>query len=322
MGFSDDPSVREKHNGIIFPAPLKKGDKVAFISPASAVKKEYIEGAMERFREEGYEPVLMPGALYHERGSFSAPKEERLEDLVNSLADPEIKAIFCNRGGYGCVQLLPHFTSNMISSHPKWIIGFSDVSALLAMWYRSGVASIHGPMAKHLATNPADDPSSRALFNILENGGNFSYRIPSSEYNRPGFEEGILRGGNFAVLNGLAATPFDILRTDPGEQVILFFEDVNEPIYAVERMLWRLCLSGTLSRVKGLIFGRFTDYRPDKNFNSVEEMISFWLDRMLKRPIPVVFNFPTGHVDENYPLVEGAHIELEVAREFVSLKTI
>ena len=309
--------------GLYFPQPLRPGDKVAFISPASSVKTEYVYGAMERFQERGYEPVLMPHALGHEEGSFAASKGKRVIDLMDALDDPEIRAIFCNRGGYGCVQILENFSYGLIARNPKWIIGFSDVSALHALWYRSGISSIHGPMAKHLAIEPVDDPCSQALFNMLESGGNFSYHTDSDSRNFYGKVRGVLRGGNMAVLNGLAATPYDIIDVRADENVILFFEDISEAIYSVERMLYRLDLSGTLRNVKGLIFGQFTEYKPDKNFNSMEDMISSLLSRTKLRPdTPVVFNFPVGHVSQNYPMTEGAEVELEVNDRQVILKTI
>lgn len=320
---SQEPLVMVQHKGICFPQPLKKGDKVAFISPASEVKDEYVRGSMKIFKERGYQPVLMPHALGEAEGSYAAPKGSRLIDLMEAVEDRDIKAIFCNRGGYGCVQMLQNFSYSLIAKNPKWLIGFSDVSALLAMWYCSGIASIHGPMAKHLATEPGDDPCTRALFNILENGGKFSYLMPStSTLNRPGKAKGILKGGNWAVLNGLAGTPYDILDVKFGEDVILFLEDINEPIYALERMLWRLSLSGTLLAVKGIIFGQFTEYKPDKNFQTVEEMLDYWLDRIMIPRIPIVFNFPSGHVKNNYPLTVGATVELCVDEELVSLKTL
>ena len=320
-GSHNEPFITERKKEILMPQPLERGAKVAFITPASSVREEYVIGAMNRFIERGYQPVLMPHALGPADGSFASSKGDRLMDMVEAIENPEIKAIFCNRGGYGCVQMLSNFSCDIISSNPKWIIGFSDVSALLALWYTSKVGSIHGPMAKHLTMMPEDDPCTNALFNLLETGGRFDYLIPTSELNRPGKATGVLRGGNFAVLNGLAATPYDILDIKPDEDVILFFEDISEPIYAIERMLWRLNLSGTLSRVKGLIFGQFTEYKPDKNFNSMEEMISYWLDRMLLPDIPIVFNFPLGHVDLNYPLVVGATVDLEVAGVEVSIRT-
>ena len=319
----NEPFVMIQHKGIYFPQPLKKGDKVAFISPASEVKEEYVKGAMKRFIERGYQPVLMPHALGEPDGSYAAPKTDRLIDLLDALEENEIKAIFCTRGGYGCVQILQNFSYGLIAKNPKWLIGFSDVSALLAMWYVSDIASIHGPMAKHLATEPADDPCTNALFHILETGGRFSYLMPpTSEYNRPGKATGVLRGGNWAVLNGLASTPYDILNIRHDENVILFLEDISEPIYALERMLWRLSLSGSLMSVKGIIFGRFTEYKPDKNFNTVEDMLDYWFDRLMMLPIPVAFNFPIGHVKENYPLVEGVTVEFLVNENEVSLRSI
>lgn len=309
---------------VFFPAPLRKGDKIALVSPASAVREEYVLGAMEKLMQRGYEPVLMKYALGHEDGNFAAPKGDRVMDLFNALEDPEIKAIFCTRGGYGCCQLLANFSYGIVSNNPKWIIGFSDVSALLAMWYNSDVASIHGPMAKHLATNPIDNRCSEALFNILENGGRFDYTILAHEYNRPGKATGTLLGGNLAVLNDLSDTPYDLLSlTHAKKDVILFIEDIAEPIYKVNRILWRLYLSGTLMMVKGIIFGQFTEYKPDKNFDSMEEMIHQFLERsMIPSYIPVVYNFPTGHTELNYPLTVGAQVELEVSETEVTLRTL
>ena len=311
---------------IFYPSPLKKGDKIALISPASAVKEEYVLGAMERFMERGYQPVLMPYALGHESGSFAASKGDRLMDLFDALEDPEYKAIFCNRGGYGCAQLLINFSYEMISRNPKWLIGFSDISALHAMWYSSDIASIHGPMAKHLCTLPADDPCTAALFDMLENGGRFDYTVAPHEYNREGKVSGTLRGGNLAVLNDLSATCFDILDLKEGEQeegVILFFEDIAEPIYKVNRMLWRLILSGSLTRVKGIIFGQFTEYRPDKNYATMEDMIHELVEcSIIPHDIPIAYNFPVGHTDLNYPLTEGAKVEFEVTPFSVRLRSL
>lgn len=312
------------HKDIKYPAPLKKGDRIALISPASAVKEEYVLGAMERIVEQGYEPVLMKYALGHESGTFSATKGDRLMDLFEALEDPNNKAILCNRGGYGCSQLLANLSYGVVSRNPKWLIGFSDVSALHALMYFSGIASIHGPMAKHIATMGSDDPCTTALFNMLGNGGRFDYITPSHEYNRLGKSTGILRGGNLAVLNDLANTPYDMLRrTGPEEDIIIFLEDISEPIYKVNRILWRLLLSGVLADVKGIIFGQFTEYKPDKNFSTMEDMIhDFIIHSIVPERIPVVYNFPVGHTDYNLPLTEGAKVELEVTDSEVRLRSI
>lgn len=311
-----------RYKEIFMPSALRPGDKVAFVSPASIVKEEYVYGAMERFAERGYEPVLMPYALGHESGTFAATKSDRLMDLFDALQDPEIKAIFCNRGGYGCTQLLPNISCGLVSSNPKWLIGYSDISALHALWNLSNVASIHGPMAKHLTTLPGDDPCTVALFNILENGAKFDYSFAPHKYNREGKVTGTLRGGNLATLNDLAATPVDMLEVRDKEDLILFLEDINEPIYKVNRILWRLLQNGVLFLVKAVIFGQFTDYKPDPNYESMEDMIHEFLKRAFLPPIPVAFNFPVGHTDFNYPLVEGARVELDINELFVRLRTI
>lgn len=322
---TDDPFFMVNHKGIFYPASLKKGDKIAILSPASVVKEEYVLGAMDCILEKGYEPLLMPYALGHESGTFSASKGDRLMDLFEALEDPEIKAILCSRGGYGCCQLLANFSYGMIAKNPKWLIGFSDVSALHAMWYRSDIASIHGPMAKHLATMPGDDPCTEALFQMLENGGRFDYSVAPHKYNREGKVTGILRGGNFAVLEGLVDTPYDILNFKPSdkEKVILFIEDIGEPIYKVNRMLWHLFYSGVFENLSAIIFGQFTEYRPDANYATMEDMINDFIEKnFMLQMLPVVFNFPTGHTDLNYPLTEGAEVELDINSVFVRLRSL
>lgn len=312
--------MREK---IYYPAPLRPGDKIAIVSPASVVKEEYVEGAMAEMSGKGYQPVLMPHALGHEDGNFAASKSERLSDLFEALENEEIKAILCSRGGYGCTHLLSSLPISLVKNNPKWLIGFSDVSALHALWLRAGVASIHGPMAKHLATKGDEDICSLSLFEILENGGRFEYEFESHKFNQPGKARGILRGGNLAVLNDLANTEFDLLDIDKDEDVILFLEDINEPIYKVNRILWRLLHTGDLERVKGLIFGQFTDYGPDKNYKEMESMIHDLIKNSIPTlQCPVAYNFPIGHTDLNYPLTQGAKVELEVTPAKTTLETL
>lgn len=309
-------------NNMIWPAALQTGDTIAVISPATSVRPEYVAGAAARLREAGYNVEVMPSASGHAVGSYAASEEVRLADLLTAVANPDVKCIFCARGGYGCVHLLPHIPEALVRENPKWIVGFSDVSALHAAWLKSGVASLHAPMAKHLTNFPPGDLATDALLGILDGSFLPDYVVNPHPLNRYGEARGILRGGNLAVLNGLAATPWDILDVMPGEEVILFIEDVAEAIYAVERMLIRLSLSGSLGRVKGLIVGQFTEYRPDRNFNSMEEMISSLLERCGLTGFPVAFGFPTGHVDYNLPLIEGARVSLKVTPEETELKSL
>lgn len=309
--------------GKVYPAPLNTGDKIAILSPATTVKEEYVKGTVSFLQERGFVPMVMPSALGPADGTFAASHEARRKDLRDAIENPEIKAILCTRGGYGCVHLIIDTTlQKTIADNPKWLIGFSDVSALHALWLKCGVASIHGPMAKHISTENPNDPCTEALLRIITYEPKMLYTVPSSHFNHIGNATGELRGGNLAVLNGLSGTPFDILTVREDEDVILFIEDISEAIYAVERMLMRLYLSDSLSRIRGLIIGQFTEYRPDKNFSSMEDMIDNLLTSCGINDIPVAFNFPIGHVSNNFPLVEGAKVQLTVTSENVILKTV
>lgn len=295
---------------MIKPAPLRKGDRVAILSPATVVKEEYIDGAAAELRRRGFEPVVMPHAKGPAYGSYASGYEERLADLTTAWLDPEIRMVLCARGGYGSAHLLPALPPQTLRENAKWLVGFSDISALHACLLSAGICSIHGPMAKHLTEQP-DNAATQCLFRLIE-GENMDYCFPGHGLNIAGKATGRLVGGNLAVINGLASSPFDPLARIPQEDVILFIEDISEAIYAVERMLWRIYMAGQLSRLKGLIVGRFTEYRPDRNFQSMEDMISSLLSRTGINDIPVAFDFPCGHVDDNMPLIHGSEVALEV----------
>lgn len=307
---------------MIYPDRLNPGDKIAIVSPATTVKEEYIDGAVGLLRSEGFLPVVMPSAKGPADGSYASSLENRVSDLRSTLHDSEIKAILCARGGYGCIHLLPFFSDEEIRHNPKWLIGFSDVSALHALWHRAGVASIHGPMAKHLALSGRQDVCTSALLNILKAFPAMFYRCAPHPFNRTGKACGRLLGGNLAVLDGLASTGFDMMTGRDPDGVVLFLEDIAEPIYKVERMLTRLYISGALQRLRGLIIGRFTEYNPDRNHASMENMIDALLRGYGLNEIPVAFGFPVGHVDVNLPLIEGDMVELSVDNEEVMLCSV
>lgn len=306
---------------MIRPPRLKTGDKVAIVSPASVVRREFVEGAVQRLRNFGLEVIVMPHAVDSQHGTFASRAEERVADLLFAWQDPDVKAILCARGGYGCVHLLPHLKAGMLRSNPKWLIGFSDVSALHAMLYRAGVMSLHSPMAKHLALQPEDDEATGWMMRLLTKDTGIDYSLAPHPLNRHGEARGILRGGNMAVLDGLSATPYNIIDVEPGEDVILFIEDIAEPLYKIDRMLWRLYLNGTLHNLKGLIVGQFTEYKPDANWPDAETLISARLKEWGLTELPVAFDFPVGHVTRNLPLIEGATATLTVTPDFTRLTT-
>lgn len=299
---------------ITIPPPLHPGARIAIVSPASIIKPELVTKAAAVLAAQGWEPQVAPHAL-GSSGTMSGTRAERLADMHDAITDPGVKAIICSRGGYGAVHLLQELEPAMKSAgSPKWLIGFSDISALHGLWHRHGMVSVHGSMARHLAMFPADDAPNTALFRLLrhESMPNMEW-TGGSPYNRPGTSTGHITGGNLAVLSGLISTPYNLLLPDS----ILFIEDIAEPVYKVERMLYQLRLSGVLPRLRGLIVGQFTDYRPDANHpHGMESMIA---DMTADYGYPVAFNAPIGHTDSNMPVLEGAAVTLNVGADKASI---
>lgn len=288
---------------IIVPDSLQPGDKVMIVTPASGTDRATIDNAIERLRQDGFNPVTAPHAYDH-WGSYGGRDADRMADMRTAILDPEVKAIFCARGGYGVVHIIEGLDTLPIAENPKWLIGFSDISALHALWNKHGVASIHGPMCGPIGrSNRGADVDS--LMQVLR-GGSLHYTFKAHPLNRSGSSTAPLVGGNLAVLDGLSATPFDII----GWGNVLFIEDVGEPVYKIERQLYRLKLSGILANLSGLIVGHFTDYRPDEDFTTMERMIA---DMVAEYNYPVAFGVPTGHASPNMPLVEGVEVQFTVA---------
>ncbi|MBP3349936.1 MAG: LD-carboxypeptidase [Bacteroidaceae bacterium] len=297
---------------MIIPQPLHSGDTIAIVSPSSKILPEYIDGAIARLESWGYRIVIGAHA-YGNHGNFAGTPEERLYDLRMALHDPEVKAILCARGGYGAVHLLDDITPQEIRDNAKWIIGFSDISALHAAWVNAGVASLHAPMCKHLTLEP-DSQASTCYLRAILSGTMPQYQVEAHPFNRNGVAHARVVGGNMAVLCGLLRTPYDIFQ----ENTILFIEDVGERTYKVERMLYNLELAGVLPRLAGLIVGQFTDYKEDPGMcATMYEMIAA---RVARYNYPVAFGFPVGHVTDNHPIIEGAEATLSVTSQGTILR--
>lgn len=312
---------------MIIPAGVRKDGKVALIGPATRIKPEIVEAFTRLYEEHpeempGGELIVYPSALdANACGSYAASLAQRVADFTDAWSREDVDMVVCARGGYGCVHMLDYLDPEFIAAHPKWLVGFSDVSALHALLYKSKVASIHGGMAKQLVLDTDSGFGGyRKVFKELVEAScpSFEYRVDSHPYNIPGEGRGVLLGGNLAVLNGLAGTPYDLMASALAEDVILFIEDVSEPIYAVERMLYRLHLQGVLGKVKGILIGQFTDWKSDRNHESMYDMIDA---RFTEWDIkcPVVFDFPVGHNERNVPIIEGADAILQVGGDVACL---
>ncbi|MCC8112410.1 MAG: LD-carboxypeptidase [Bacteroidales bacterium] len=287
------------------PRPLSPGDKIAIASPAGAVDPALFAPAIAMLEQQGWCVEVMPHAMGR-NGTYSGTYTERLEDMRRAILDPEVRAIMCGRGGYGTVHLLSELDQLPLADDPKWLIGFSDISALHGLWHAHGIASIHAPMLRGLcyAAETSDHRQTDALFAMLR-GQEAPIPLVSYHLNRPGRAEGILLGGNLSVLSGLIGTKYDLLR--PGS--VLFLEDVNEPIYKIERILWQLRLRGVLSSLKGLIIGQFTGAEPDANHQSIYDMIA---EMVNEYNYPVAYNAPFGHKGLNWPLLIGGPTTIDI----------
>lgn len=298
---------------------MEKGDLIAIVAPASAVKREYVEGTANYLELMGYRVLVYPSAVSDPVDGFAASEEMRRRDFMAALEEEEVSAILCARGGYGCVQLLDGLAPEIIERNAKWLIGFSDVSALHAAFNTAGVPTMHAPMAKHLARLPEPNPVTAAWLATLATATQQPVEYPTSDLSQYGDAVGVLIGGNMAVLSGLADTPFDPMHIAAREDTILFIEDIAEPVYKVQRMLYRLHLGGWLKRVKALAVGQFTDYKPGLGYERMEGMIKDFLMQHGYGKLPVAFGFPAGHDQPNYPLLLGARAMLSINGESTRL---
>ena len=298
---------------ILTPRPLRRGDRIAMVSPAGIIKPQIVYNCLPVLADRGWIPYVGENTFNRE-GTYAGTDDERYSDLETAFLDPDTRAIICARGGYGAVHLLDRLDRLPLRDDPKWVVGYSDISALHALMTRKGIKSLHAPMTKHIAQFLGEDDDSRLLFKKLE-GATPDVEVEAHPLNRPGKAEGLLVGGNLAVIAGLVSTPFDVIR--PG--TILFIEDIAEPIYKVERILYTLRLSGALGSLGGLIVGQFTDYAPDRNSPTMEAMISRMVETF---DFPVAFGFPVGHVDHNIPMTCSSKVVLDVSSDMTLLSTI
>ena len=313
------PLRTHKATTLVMPKALKPGDKIAIISPASTPGNDNPEKAAATLRAWGFEPVIGQHVL-GKCHAYAGTIEERCADLRWALNDSTIKAIVCSRGGYGSAMLLDPMTHADFKNHPKWIVGYSDITALHSAMVCSGVMSLHANMGGALGERGANDNVNMMLRDVLM-GKLPSYTVPAHPLNKQGTARGIVIGGNMSVFTNIGgSSQWDFLDRDNirGKDIILFFEDVSESMPRVNSMLQQLRLKGVLSHVKGIIVGRFTEYEPRDGYNDMFEMLSETLNQY---NIPVCYDFPASHDESwNYPIIEGCPATLTVAPEGVTLK--
>lgn len=290
---------------------MDKRKKIVIVSPSGAVESRYIDGAEQLLESWGYQVSIGKSArkVY---GRFAGTDQERVADLQLAFDDEDVFAILCSRGGYGLAPIIDKLDFTLFAQHPKWLIGFSDITVLHAVLSNFGIPSLHAGMTKHLTESKSDALPVVRLREILY-GKYPTYKIPAHPLNRRGTSSGRLIGGNLSVLMGLRGSRFDLNY----QHAILFIEEISEEPYHIDRMMHNLRLSGIVSQLSGLVVGHLTDCKEDPQMK--KSMRQSILDATAGYDFPVCFDFPAGHEEDNYPLILGREVVLAVGTDEVVL---
>tara|TARA_B110000091_G_scaffold71363_1_gene78726 strand:+ start:90 stop:1100 length:1011 start_codon:yes stop_codon:yes gene_type:complete len=307
-------NAQEAPQKLVQPPRLKKGDTVAIVAPAGILKNkvEVIEKATMLLESWGLQVVLGEN-MFNDGKHFSGTDKERASDFQKALDNPNIKAIWAARGGYGSVRILDTLDFSRFQTHPKWIIGYSDITAFHNHIHNLGVETIHAMMATSLQNEDAEIIETIATFKKALFGEELSYKIPYSTYNRVGVLsssikalEGQLVGGNLAILASMLGSESQI-NTD---QKILFIEEIGEYKYSIDRMLQSLKRAGYFNNVKAVIVGDISNIKQNttKWGSTIEDLIL----EIIPEKVPVLFGFPAGHETTNNALIMGRNVLLGI----------
>lgn len=284
---------------------LEKGDTVAIISPSGPIEGLFLDNASTILQSWGLQVIIGKNAALRS-GVFAGTDDQRLQDFQEAINNPEIKAIFCSRGGYGAIRIVDSIDFSLFIQKQKWIIGFSDITVFHAKLSKLGVASIHGAMPKTFSTVSAESLESlkQMLFGTI-----LPIEWNTTPFNKPGTCTGKLVGGNLSMLYSMRGLQLEFDYTDS----ILFIEDLNEYLYHIDRIMQNLKLSGILGSIKGLVVGTMSGMKNgvDEYGGSVESII---LEVVKEYSYPVCFNFPAGHESQNMAIIMGIDYSLEVSK--------
>lgn len=296
-------------NRPILPPRLQRGDTIGLLCPAGPVgEMEHLYAGVRLIKDLGFK-VKVQGVAEPRQGYLADSDAQRAGNLHALWADEEVRAVLAIRGGFGCLRLLPLLDMDLFRDHPKFLIGFSDVTVLLnGLLQHAGLVSLHGPVATSLARS--DEASVASLFTLLT--GDFPERIRPKglEILRAGTGRGRLIGGNLTSLVHLLATPWD----RDWDGCLLLLEDTNEPMYRLDRMLTQLALAGRLERLAGLLLGTFDAGNNDQVANlRLQEAVWARVKDLAGPGYPIWAAFPSGHQNANLTLPIGMEAVMESA---------
>lgn len=269
---------------------------------------------MRLFTEQWGLEVVEGKTLRTSFNQFSASDDDRLADMQQMLDDPSIKAIIAARGGYGCSRIVDRLNFDQFLKHPKWIVGFSDLTAFLSRTFELGFASIHAPMAKTITCAGAElaaESLRQMLFGEMP-----AYNIPAHRLNRTGRATAPVVGGNLCLLAHMIGS--DTETNTDGK--ILFIEDINEYLYNLDRMMIQMKRSGKLDKLAGLVVGQFTDMKDNNSPTFGKDSYEIINEHVAELGYPVCYDFPVGHVGDNRAMGVGIEAALTVSENAVQLR--
>lgn len=297
------------------PPYLTKGDTIAIVAPAGILKnkKEIIQKAKEMAESWGLH-VIVGQHVFNQNHHFAGTDKERASDFQKALNDPSIKAIWGARGGYGSVRILDELDFSAFKKHPKWIIGYSDLTAMHNHIHTMGIETIHGIMGTSFQFDPKENTLSIETLRKALFGETLHYQIPFSKYNVDGVAKGQLIGGNLTMLLTMLGSKSQINTSGK----ILFIEEIGEYKYHIDRMLQSLKRAGYFDELKGLIVGDMSNIKKNttKWGSSIEQLI---LDAVSEYDFPVFFDFPAGHEIDNRALLFGRTVSISSKKDTVSI---
>ena len=301
-------NLKEMDNNLIRPEYLKAGDTIAIVAPSGVLndQENYIKKA-KKLLESWELNVIIGKNVFNNYGHFSGTDKERTKDFQKALDDKTISAIWCARGGYGAMRIIDDLDYSEYLKSPKWIIGYSDITAIHNDLNILGSESIHGIMCKSLEDKDINnDRSIQTLKDVLF-GKKLSYNLNHMPENKLGKRSGKIVGGNLTLLHCLVGSKSSINT----EGKILFIEDLGEYHYHIDRMLISLKRAGYFDHCNGLIVGDFSDLRKNTTpfGKNIKEII---LDAVKEFDFPVLFDFPAGHEELNMPIILGRDIIMDV----------
>lgn len=294
---------------MISPPKLVSGDTIALVSPAKAIEASHIDFAKNYFEQQGFKVLIGPHSA-NEYRYFSGTDMERASDLQWAIDHPDVKAIICNRGGYGAIRLFDLVNWANLLREPKWILGFSDITNFHCLGMKLGIETAHTTMPLNFRENTTE--SLESLLNVLHGKVN-EYSWQANTSNKSGTASGNVVGGNLSILYSLLGTPY----SPNYENAILFIEDIGEQVYHLDRMLWAFSFAGVFDRIAGLIVGGMSDLKDTATPTewTVEELI---LEHTKYRSFPIAFDAPVGHIPDNRAFICGRKATFTVTENHIS----